>query len=100
MDVTGYYLELSPGGNRYENPQQNSVCVSFGGPTEPKFQAPSLNNFLLTTVRPHNSPVSSQDLSSLTTLSMPLVTIVAFPCHERTNIQTCTWRKTKDETSS
>jgi len=76
MYVMGYCLELSPGGNSYENPKQNSVCVFFGGPTEPKSQAPSLNSSHLTTVRPHNSPVSSQDLSNVTTLSlsMPLVT--------------------------
>jgi len=45
MDVMSYYLELSPAGNSYENPQQNSVCVAIGGPTEPKSQAPTLNKF-------------------------------------------------------
>lgn len=57
MHVIGYYLELSLGGKSYENSQQNSVCVSFGGPTEQKSQATSLNSSHLTTVRPHNSPV-------------------------------------------
>jgi hypothetical protein len=42
MDGMGYYLELSPGGNSYENLLQNSVCVSFGGPTEPKSKAPHI----------------------------------------------------------
>ena len=73
-----------------------------GGGTDPKSQAPSLNNSHLTTVRPYNSPVSSQDLTSVTTLSLYATCYysVTFPCYERTNIQTCTSRKTKDEMRS
>jgi len=78
------------------------MCVFSGERPNPNPKAPSWNSSHLTTVRPHNSPVISQDLSNVTTLSMPLVTNLWLfrVTNERTNIQTCTSRKTKDEMRS